>query len=110
MTVQSGLGSFGKAAPQQRWHTRHCDHWPQRDRDEHRPDPCGAYQPTLANSRCIAAIARASVLVVYCDDVEVDKIANAIIKMTHTSNNGDGIVVVNEIARLYRVRDGGGGA
>ena len=49
-------------------------------------------------------------LVVYCDDVEVDKIASAIIKMAHTSNNGDGIVVVNEIARLYRVRDGGGGA
>ena len=49
------------------------------------------------------------VLVLCCEDTEADVIANVIVKAAHTGNSGDGIVVVSDIARLQRVRDGGGG-
>lgn len=51
-----------------------------------------------------------TVVVLFCEDAEVDGITEAIRNAAHTGNSGDGIVVISAIGRLLHVRDTEGGA
>jgi nitrogen regulatory protein PII len=51
---------------------------------------------------------RHSVLVVICEDEEVEMLTKLITHAAHTGKRGDGIVAVSAVSRVLNIRDAGG--
>ncbi len=51
---------------------------------------------------------RHSVLVVICEDEEVDMLTTLIARAAHTGKRGDGIVAVSAVSRVLGIRDADG--
>jgi len=50
------------------------------------------------------------VLVVICEDTEAEAVAETIAGAAHSGPPGDGLVAIEPVATLRRIRDAGGGA